>query len=112
MKTIYKGKDDLYYVLSIKSEDGTVLTKSDLDALTIEFYVGNGNTKITKTLEDVTAEGVMHVNASELETLDDGPLKARFFIKLPDSGFDDQTYDQTAERLTGFFIKTLPANNQ
>lgn len=110
MKTIYKGKDDMYYVLSIKSEDGTVLTPSELDALKIEFYVGK--TKITKTLEDVTAEGVMHVNASELETLDDGPLKARFFIKLPDSGFDDQTYDQTAERLTGFFLKTLPANNQ
>lgn len=109
MKTIFKGKDDLYYVLNIKSEDGTVLTPSDLDALEIEFYVGK--TKITKTLEDVTAEGVMHVNASELETLDDGPLKARFFIKLPDSGFEDQTYDQTAERLTGFFLKTLP-NNQ
>jgi hypothetical protein len=110
MKTIYKGKDDLYYVLSIKSEDGTVLTKSELDALVIEFFVGN--TKITKTLEDITSEGILHVNSSELETLDDGPLKARFFIKLPDSGFDDQSYDQTAERLTGFFIKTLPANNQ
>lgn len=106
MKTIYKGKDDLYYVLSISSEDGTILTPSDLDALLIEFYIGDK--KVEKTLQDVSEEGVLHINASELAVLPDGPLKARFFIKLPDSSFDDETYDQTAERLTGYFLKTLP----
>lgn len=107
MKNIYKDKDDLYYVLNIQSSDGTPLSPSDLDALTIEFYTNKSSEPIVKTLDDISEEGVLHINTSELSLLPDGPLKARFIIKLTDSGFDDGTYDQTAERLTGYFLKTL-----
>ena len=76
-KTIYKGKDDLYYVLNIKAESGSILSSSDLDALSIEFYT-NGQEKAVFDLEDITEEGVLHVNATDLEVLPDGPMKARF----------------------------------
>lgn len=111
MKTIYKGKDDLYYVLNIKADNGAILSPSDLDALSIEFYT-NGQEKAVFDLEDVTEEGVLHVNAADLAELPDGPLKARFEIKISDDAFADGTYDQTAERLTGYFLKTLPVSEQ
>lgn len=106
MKTIYKDRDDLYYVLNISGPDDTPLSPSELDAITIEFYTDK-TASVEKTLSDITPEGVVHVNASELSALPDGPLKARFHVKIADSGFDDQTYDQTAERLTGYFLKSL-----
>ncbi len=92
MKTIYKGRDDLYYVINVSTEQGTPLSPSELDALEIEFFT-NTASSVTKSLEDITPEGVLHINASELEGLADGPLKARFTIKLEDTAFDDQTYD-------------------
>ena len=110
MKTIYKGKDDLYYVLNIKAESGSILSSSDLDALSIEFYT-NGQEKAVFDLEDITEEGVLHVNAADLAELPDGPLKARFEIKIADNAFADGTYDQTAERLTGYFLKNLPVSS-
>ena len=108
MKTIYKGRDDLYYVVSVSTEEGKPLSPSELDAVEIEFFTNNSSS-VTKTLEDITPEGVLHINASELETLADGPLRARFTIKLANDAFDDSTYDQTADRLTGYFLKSLPA---
>ena len=107
MKTIYKDRDDLYYVLNVCSEEGTPLSPSELDALEIEFYTSPA-ASLTKTLEDISQEGILHVNASELAVLDDGPLKMRFTVKLENDGYDDQTYDRTAERLTGYFLKSLP----
>ena len=110
MKTIYKGKDDLYYVVNITASDSsTSLSPSDIDAITIEFFT-NGQAKAVFTEEDITEEGVLHVNAADLAELPDGPLKARFQIKIANDAFADGTYDQTAERLTGYFLKTLPVS--
>ena len=110
MKNLYKGKDDLYYVISVTSEDDpdVPILVSELDALRIEFYT-TGSETITYNKEDVTPEGILYVNADSLAELTDGPLRVRFFIALPDSGFQDEKYDQTSERLTGYFLKTLPA---
>ena len=113
MKTIYKGKDDLYYVVNITGETGTPLVPSDLDALTIEFFT-DGSALISFDAEDLTEEGVLHVDASKLEDLTDGPLKARFHIALADSGFEDGKFDTVTERATGYFLKTLkePDNHE
>lgn len=108
MKTIYKGKDDLYYVINLQTEDGTILTPSDIDALKIEFFT-SGNAKKVFNKEDISTESVLFVNAADLADLPDGPLKARFHISISDPNFSDLKYDQTADRLTGYFIKTLPA---
>ncbi len=108
MKNLYKGKDDLYYVISIVSDENpdTPILVSELDALKIEFYT-IGSEKIIYNKEDVTPEGILYVNAESLAELPDGPLRVRFFIALPDSGFSDEKYNQTSERLTGYFLKTL-----
>lgn len=113
MKTIYKGKDDLYYVVNITGDAGTPLTPSDLDALTIEFFT-DASTLISFDADDLTEEGVLHVDASKLEDLTDGPLKARFHIALTDSGFADGKFDTVTERATGYFLKTLkePDNHE
>lgn len=105
MKTITKGKDDLYYLINIKDADGEILTVSDIDALTIDFYTA-GSESVSFTKEDVSAEGVLCVDASTLAGLKDGPLKARFHISLPDDKFEDDSYDTVHERLTGYFLKT------
>ncbi len=107
MKTIFKERDDLYYLLNIHTDDGTVVSPSDLDAITIELFT-SGQDKCVKTASDISEEGILHVNASDLAALPDGPLKFRIHLSLPDDGFDDSKYDQTAERLTGYFLKTLP----
>ena len=108
MKNIYKDKDDLYYVINVCSDENpdTPILVSDLDALKIEFYT-IGSEKIIYNKEDVTPEGILYVNAESLAELPDGPLRVRFFIALPDSGFSDEKYNQTSERLTGYFLKTL-----
>ena len=78
MKTIYKGKDDLYYVLNITATDSRdPLSVSDLDALSIEFFT-TGQERVVFNEGDITEEGVLHVNATDLEVLPDGPMKARF----------------------------------
>ena len=111
MKNIYKGKDDLYYVLSVCSDENpdTPILVSELGALKIEFFT-SGNETITFTKEDVTPEGILYINADSLLNLPDGPLRVRFYIGLEDSGFDDDQFDQTAERMTGYFLKTLKNN--
>lgn len=110
MKNLYKGQDDLYYVISVTSEEDpdTPILVSELDALKIEFYT-TGSASVTYDKTDVTPEGILYVNADRLLELPDGALRVRFFIALPDSGFEDEKYDQTSERLTGYFLKTLPA---
>lgn len=105
MKTIYKGKDDLYYVISIQSEDGTPCTVSDIDALTIDFYTP-GSEAVSFTKEDVTEEGVLCVDASVLAGMKDGALKAKISLSLADDKFGDGTFDTVHERLTGYFLKT------
>lgn len=107
MKTIYKGKDDLYYLVNIKTDDGTILTPSDIDALTIEFFTPGTDEPVVFDKDDISAEGILHVDAERLENLRDGALKARFHISLSDENFADSTYDQVAERLTGYFLKTI-----
>lgn len=108
MKTIYKGKDDLYYVFSISSteDQNTPLSPSDLTELSVDFFT-TGTTTLHFDKSDISPEGVLFVNADSLSTLPDGPLKIRIEIGLPDEGFDDDEFNQTAERLTGYFIKTL-----
>lgn len=110
MKNLYKGQDDLYYVISVCSEEDpdTPILVSELDALRIEFYT-TGSVSISYEKTDVSPEGILYVNADRLSLLPDGPLRARFYIALPDSGFEDEKYNQTSERLTGYFLKTLPA---
>ena len=105
MKTIIKGKDDLYYLLNIKDADGNVLTPSDIDALSIDFFTADSSAA-SFTKEDISAEGVLHVDASVLSAMNDGPLKARFHISLADDGYADGMYDSVHERLTGYFLKT------
>lgn len=107
MKTIYKGKDDLYYTISIKSEKGSIILPNDLDVCTIEFFT-SGTEKAVFESEDISPEGVLHVNASDLQDLPDGPLKARFHIGLEDDNYNDGVFDQMSTRLTGYFLKSLP----
>ena len=107
MKNIYKGVDDLYYVINIQSCDSSVpISPSDLDAFRIELYT-SGDEKVEFDKDDITDEGILYIDASTLNSLPDGALRARFFIGLPDSGFSDEEYNQSAERLTGFFLKSL-----
>ena len=110
MKTIYKGKDDLYYTISIKSEKGSLIIPSDLDTCTIEFFT-SGTEKAVYEAEDISPEGVLHVNASDLQDLPDGPLKARFHIGIEDDNYKDGVFDQMSTRLTGYFLKSLPTVN-
>ena len=108
MKTIYKGKDDLYYTVSIKSEDGkSFILPSDLDTFIIEFYTTSSSRPVEYDADDLTAEGILHVNASDIQDLPDGPLKARFHIGIHDEAYKDGVFDQMSERLTGYFLKTL-----
>lgn len=108
MKNIYKGKDDLFYVISVCSEEtpDTPILVSELGAFKIEFFT-SGDALLTYNKEDVTPEGILYINADSLLTLPDGPLRVRFYIGLEDSGFNDDQFDQTAERMTGYFLKTL-----
>ena len=108
MKNLYKGKDDLYYVITVKSQDDpdTPILPSELDALSIEFFTV-GAEKLSYQKSDVTPEGILYVNASSLATLPDGPLRVRFEIALPDDGFSDDKYNQTSTRLTGYFLKSM-----
>lgn len=53
MKTIYKGKDDLYYTVTIKSDKGTLILPSELDAFEIEMFT-SGNAKAVFEAEDLT----------------------------------------------------------
>lgn len=105
MKTLVKGKNDLHYLINIKDADGEILTVSDIDALTIDFYTA-GSEPVSFTKEDVSAEGVLCIDAQSLAGLNDGPLKTRFTISLPDDNFPDKSYDTVHERLTGYFLKT------
>jgi len=108
MKTIYKGKNDLYYVFSISAEDspGVPLTPQELEKLSVDFYT-SGDASVHFEKSDITPEGILYLNADSLATLPDGPLRMRVQIGLPDSGFDDDQFDQMAERMTGYFIKTF-----
>lgn len=112
MKNIYKGKDDLYYVISVCSEEDpdTPILVSELGALKIEFFT-SGDNVLEYNKQDVTPEGILYVDADRLLTLPDGALRVRFYIGISDSGFSDDEFDQTAERMTGYFLKTLRTNN-
>ena len=110
MKTIYKGKDDLYYTVTIKSDKGTLILPSELDAFEIEMFT-SGNAKAVFEAEDLTQEGILHINASDLEHLPDGPLKARFHIGMTDDNYKDGVFDVMQVRLTGYFLKSLPTVN-
>lgn len=105
MKTIIKGKDDLYYVINITGEDGNPLTVSDIDAIKIDFYTPDSQA-VTFTQDDISPEGVLHVDSSCLADMKDGALKAKIYISLTDEGFQDGTYDTVHERLTGYFLKS------
>lgn len=111
MKTIYKGKDDLYYVINITNDNGTPILTSELGAFTIEFFTSQNGPTVEFTASDVTSEGILHINASDLQELPDGPLKARFYIGLSDEAYNDGVYNQVCERLTGYFLKTLPVTD-
>lgn len=108
MKNLIKGQDDLYYVISVTSEEDpdVPILVSELDALRIEFFT-SGSASVTYDKTDVTPEGILYINADRLSELPDGALRVRFFIALPDSGFSDEKFDQTAERMTGYFLKTI-----
>ena len=110
MKTIYKGKDDLYYTISIKGEKGSLILPSDLDTCTIEFFT-SGNNVARFEADDISPEGILHVNADDLAELPDGPLKARFHIGIEDANYKDGVFDTMSTRLTGYFLKSLPTVN-
>lgn len=110
MKTIYKGQDDLFYVLDIKDEDGTQYLPSDLDTLIIRMYTRNPNEYAEFTKDDIK-DDVLYINADALSALPDGALKMKFLIGISDPNFTDGIFDSTAERLTGYFIKTPKINS-
>lgn len=105
MKNIIKGKDDLYYSLNIKDANGEPLLPSELHAFTMQFYTQNDGTFVEFT-KDSLVDNVLRVNASALSVLQDGPLKVRFLIGISDTDYEDNSYDITCERLTGYWLKT------
>ena len=104
MKTIYKGKDDIWFNLSIKDKENKMLVPSDLDTLTIHFFT-DGSSEIVKNKGDVVDETVVHIEQEELSTLEPGALKMLIEIGVEDDGWNDSVFNRSAERLTGYFLK-------
>ena len=111
MKTIIKGKDDLYYHVNISDSAGEVLLPSDLHTFTMQFFTSNNGDYIEYDKSDLL-DSVLRVNASDLTDLADGPLRVRFLIGMDDSNYADNSFDITAERLTGYFLKTVKQQKQ
>ena len=110
MKNIIKGKDDLYYSVNITDSEGQVLLPSDLHAFTMQFFTQNNGQYVEFDSSDLV-DNVLRVNAQYLLELPDGPLKVRFLISIADENYADGSYDITAERLTGYFLKTVKNKN-
>lgn len=107
MKNIIKGKDDLYYSINITDSEGQILIPSDLHAFTMQFFTQNNNGQYVEYDASDLVDNVLRINAQDLTELVDGPLKVRFLISIADENYADGSYDITAERLTGYFLKTV-----
>lgn len=110
MKNLIRGRDDLYYIFNIKSEQGTHLSPSDVDAFSIDFYTDGQHHINYSSHDDVSPEGILHIDATDLERLNNGALKLRINFSFPQYGFTDGTYDRSIERMTGYFLKSNKIN--
>ena len=111
MRNIYRHKDDLYYVINITDNNNNPLLVSDLHALKMQFFTSSTGKYIEYDKDDCV-DNILRINADDLADLPDGPLKVRFLISLADQNYTDGSYDISAERLTGYFLKTIKQQKQ
>ena len=98
----------MYYVINITDSNNNVILPSDslLGALKIQFFTAQNGNYIEYQKSDLV-DNVLRVNAVDLDRLADGPVRVRFLIGLNDDNYADGSYDISAERLTGYFLKTI-----
>lgn len=106
MKNLLKGIDDLYYTVNITdSNNEPLIPATDLQAFSMGLYTSNDGPIVTYDKTDLI-DSVLHVSAQDLVSIPDGPLKIRFIISIQDDNYSDGNYTVSADRLSGYFLKT------
>ena len=105
MKTIYKDKDDLFYVVNISGNDGEVLPVSALDTLSIEVFTQSVDSAVVFDKSDIGYDNVLYISAEKLHDLKPGPVKFRITIGVRNRHYPDGEFHATADKLTGYYLK-------
>lgn len=116
VQKIYKGSD-LIIDLTLKDRSGNTYRVTDVMEFVIKFYTTDPtvniecsklpNEQYDNIIKKETTDSAV-LNSSCLDRLDDGLLHYEYHIKVMDSSFDDNIYDEIVTGETNLFLKSKP----
>ncbi len=116
IQKVYKGSD-LIIDLALKDRSGNTYRVTDVMGFVIKFYTTDPmvnvecsklpNEQYFNIIKNESTDSAV-LNSSDLNKLNDGLLHYEYHIRVMDSSFDDNIYDEIVTGETNLFLKSKP----
>ncbi len=113
IQKIFKGSD-LLFDLKLTDANGELFRIKTLKEFNIIFYTTTKDISIECSYVDSVYTGIIEgdeidsvvLNSSDLALMEDGILKYTYQLKVDNSKFSDNTYDETVTIQTTIYLKS------
>lgn len=117
VQKIYKGSDVLIQ-LGLKDADGNPYRINSLTSFTIRFFTTDPETYIESCYQNGEYVGILNeedadyiiINASDLESLEEGIMHYTYSIRAVNTDFDDGFYDEAITGESNLYLKSEYCN--